>query len=176
MFVMIVTDVVCVTKFQKGPYFSLPVKTYDDGGTKEYYGIGYKVIKYNQIQGRRDLEIGSWSLKYNIDPITSEAVDMSIEFYDNPTEAYKKYQKKFVRIISTLQKVDKKNHKIEIGYNDDGGKYTLDITCNVVDEQKDFNKLEEGKEITIIGSVSDFKIADKKNPNRLYINNCFAEQ
>ena len=36
---------------------------YKDGGTKEYYGLGYKVIKYNQIEGRRDTQIGLWNLK-----------------------------------------------------------------------------------------------------------------
>ena len=29
--------------------------------------------------------------------------------------------------------------------------------------------------ITVIGTAYDFKQKDKKNPNTLYINNCFAE-
>ena len=172
----VATDVICVSKFQKGPFFAIPVHKYSDGGTKEYYGLGYKVIKYHQTQGRRDIEIGSWSLKYNANPITAEAVDMALEFYDNPTTAYQKYQKKFVRVISTLNKVDKKNNIIEIGYKDEGGKYSLDITCNIVKDQKNISKFEEGKSITIIGSVSKFELANSKNPNKLTINNCFAEQ
>jgi len=174
--VAIATDVICVSKFQKGPFFAIPLHTYKDGGSKEYYGLGYKVIKYHQTQGRRDKEIGSWALKYNANPITVEAVDMAIEYYDNPTKATSKYQKKFVRVISTLNKKNIKNNSIEIGYDDEGGKYALDITCNLVDDHKDISKLKENEEITIIGVVSKYEPATKKKANKLTINNCFAEQ
>lgn len=52
--IVIAIDVICVTKYDKGPYFAIRTKTYDDGGTEEFYGLGYKVIKYHQEQGRRD--------------------------------------------------------------------------------------------------------------------------
>ncbi len=174
--VMIATDVICVAKYNVGPFFSIPLHTYNDGGTKEYYGLGYKVIKYHQTQGRRDREIGSWSLKYNTNPITVEDVDMAIEFSENTEKAYTKYYKKFVRIISTLEEVDKKNRTITIGYQDEGKKYDLTIKCNMVKEQNNLNKLEIGKEITIIGSIKDFKQATSKQSNRVYISDCFAEQ
>ena len=48
---MIVTDVIRVTKHQKTPVFAINTKIYKDGGSKEYTGLGYKVIKYNQLQG-----------------------------------------------------------------------------------------------------------------------------
>ena len=48
-----------------GKLLNIARPTYNDGGTKIYYGLGYKVIKYHQTQGRRDMEIGNWSLKYN---------------------------------------------------------------------------------------------------------------
>ena len=89
---------------------------------------------------------------------------------------YEKYYKKFVRIISTLEKVDEKKHQITIGYQDEGKKYSLIIKCDVVKEQKNIKKLETGKEITIIGTVKSFKPATKKNANTIYISNCFAEQ
>ncbi len=130
--IMIAIDVICVAKYDVGPFFSIPLHTYKDGGTKEYYGLGYKVIKYHQTQGRRDKEIGSWSLKYNTNPITTEDVDMAIEFSENTEQAYAKYYKKFVRIISTLEKVDEKNKTITIGYQDEGGKYALTIKCDIV--------------------------------------------
>jgi len=174
--VMVTVDVISVARYGKGPYFAIPIHTYDDGGTKEYYGIGYKVIKYNQLQGRRDKEIGFWSLPYNATPYTTKDVDLAIEFYEDETATYEKYYKKFVRITSTLQKVDKKNNKITIGYVDDEGKYTLNIYCEVVKDQKNLKDLKEGEPITIIGSVDKFTGKTKKQPRKLYIKNCFAEQ
>lgn len=45
------------------PIFCVNIKTYRDGGTKEYIGIGYKVIKYNNNK-RKDFQIGTFFLKY----------------------------------------------------------------------------------------------------------------
>lgn len=176
LIVMIAVDVISVAKYDAGPFFAIPVKKYNDGGSKAYYGLGYKVIKYNQVQGRKDREIGFWNLKYNIEPVTNKDIDLAIEFYGNEQKTYEKYYKQFVRISSTLKKVDKKNHKIVIGYTDEDGKYTLEIECDIVKSQKNLADLEEGKEITIIGTVNKFKQRTKKQPNRLYIKNCFAEQ
>ena len=175
---MVATDIICVSRFNKGPFFAIPTHTYNDGGTKEYYGLGYKVIKYHQLQGRRDKEIGNWSLKYNVNPVTLQDIDMAIEFNDDSAKAYDKYYKKFVRIITTLHKVDKKNNTILVGYDDEGGKYTLDIECaiNKDEDQKFINKFKEGKEITIIGTVSDFSAKTNKNATKIYISDCFAEQ
>lgn len=178
LIIMVATDIICVSRFNKGPFFAIPTHTYNDGGTKEYYGLGYKVIKYHQLQGRRDKEIGKWSLKYNVNPVTLQDVDMAIEFNDDSAKAYDKYYKKFVRIITTLHKVDKKNNTILVGYDDEGGKYTLDIECaiNKDEDQKFINKFKEGKEITIIGTVSDFSAKTNKNATKIYISDCFAEQ
>ena len=84
-----ILDIILVFYYSKGPFFAIPIKTYDDGGTKEYYGIGYKVIKYNQLQGRRDMEIGTYRLKYNATPIEIESLDLSIEFNNNQDKALK---------------------------------------------------------------------------------------
>ena len=51
LIVMVTVDVICVSRYSKGPFFAIPTHTYKDGGTKEYYGLGYKVIKYHQMQG-----------------------------------------------------------------------------------------------------------------------------
>ena len=176
MIIMIATDVICVARYGKGPFFAIPLKTYDDGGSKAYYGLGYKVIKYDQLQGRRDKEIGFWSLKYNSNPITIKDVDLAIEFYEDETASYEKYYKQFVRITSKLQEIDTKKHTIKIGYVDEDGKYTLEINCDVVKDQKNLKDLKVGEEITILGSVEKYKSETKKQPRKLYIKNCFAEQ
>jgi hypothetical protein len=173
--VMITTDVICVARYNVGPFFAIPLKSYNDGGSKAYYGIGYKVIKYNQLQGRRDKEIGLWTLKYNIEPTTVQALDLAIEFNNNEQETYEKYYKKFVRIIATLEKVDINNNKITIGYEDPDGKYTLNIICNMAEKNK-ISNLKTNEEITIIGTVSNYKYKTSDASSKLYISNCFAEQ
>ncbi len=173
---MITTDIICVSKYNIGPFFAIPTHTYKDGGTKEYYGLGYKVIKYHQVQGRKDTEIGLWSLKYNIEPTTIKSVDLAIEFYNNEAKTYKKYYKKFVRVVSTLEKVDEKNNTITLSYIDDGKKYSLDIECNMASKNSNIDKLEKGKEVTIIGTVNKYDFKYSKKVGKLYINNCFAEQ
>ena len=174
--IMIATDVICVARYNVGPFFTIPLNTYKDGGTKEYYGLGYKVIKYNQLQGRRDKEIGLWTLKYNVEPITLQDIDLAIEFNGNEVNTYKKYYKKFVRVISTLKKVDQKNKKITLEYLDEDGKYTMEIVCKMVKDQKDLSHLVEGDETTIIGTVYNYKFKTNKTNPKLYIKDCFAEQ
>ena len=174
--IMVIVDIVAVRRYNAGPYFALPIHTYEDGGSIEYYGIGYKVIEYNQVQGRRDKEIGLWSMKYSTDPTTIQDIDLSIEMTGNEKATYEKYYKKFVRVISTLKKVDTKKHQITIGYTDEDGKYSLDIVCNIVKDQTNLADLKEGETITVIGTIDNFKLKTKKTNNTIYISNCFAEQ
>ena len=63
-----------------------------------------------------------------------------------------------------------------MSYKDDGNKYSLTIKCDVVKEQKSIINFEKGKETTIIGTISNFKKANKNQNNTLYISDCFAEQ
>ena len=173
---MITTDYIRVAKYEKKPLFAIKTKTYKDGGTKVYTGLGYKVIDYNQLQGRRDIEIGTWSIKYNNKPVTYQDIDLAIAFNDDEEKTYKENYKKFVRIVSTLKSVDKKNKKLILGYTDEDGKYSLDITCDLVAEQLNIDKFEENKQITIIGTVKDYKVKTNKNNRHIYIKDCIAEQ
>ena len=173
---LVITDVILVSKFNIGPFFAIPVKTYDDGGTKEYYGLGYKVIKYNQLQGRRDMEIGSYKLKYNVEPIEISALDLSIEFNENETKTLNKYNKKFMRIDGILKEYNTKDNKITIGYIDEDGKYSIDIICNMATDKKELKGLELFKDTTIIGTFKDYQVIDNEEPIKIYIDGCFSEQ
>lgn len=175
LLIMISIDVISISRFDNGPYFAIPLKTYEEG-TKEYYGLGYKVIKYNQIQGRRDKEIGLWNLKYNTNPIDLSDVDLAIELNNDEEKTYNKYYKKFVRIKSTLKNKKEKENTIILEYNDEDGKYTTDIICKLIPEQTNISSFEIDKEITIIGTVKEYKGSTKKENKRLYIKNCIAEQ
>ena len=171
---MISIDIVCVSKYNVGPFFAIRTGVLKDGGTKEYCGLGYKVIKYHQLQGRRDTVIGTWKLQYNSTPIDTSDLDLAIEFQNDYNKTSKKYYKKFVRLSSTVKEVDYKNDRLILEYNDEGNKYTLDIVCNMADKDVvgAFNKEDT---VHVIGTIEKFKVKTKKEPNRVYISNCFAE-
>lgn len=173
---IITIDYIRVAKFEYTPLFAIRTETLKDGGTTEYYGLGYKVIDYNQIQGRRDIEIGLWNMKRNSAPIDISDIDLAIEFTKDEEKTYNKYYKKFLRIKSTLKKINEKTNTITLGYSDEDGKYSLDIICKLVPEQTNISSFEKDKEITIIGTVKNYKGSNKKENKRLYIKNCIAQQ
>lgn len=48
------------------PTFCIPNKmVIMDGGTREYFGLGYKVIKYNRLSGYKGIHIGTWFMDYD---------------------------------------------------------------------------------------------------------------
>ena len=51
---------------QEKPLFCIqhPAGVIMDGGTVEYFGLGYKVIDYNMLNGYDEIKIGSWFMKY----------------------------------------------------------------------------------------------------------------
>ena len=91
--ILIAIDVIAVAYYNKGPFFAIPGVQYKDGGTREYYGLGYKVISYHQVQGRRDKELGFWNLEYNTSAITIKDIDLAIGMVDKGEEFYQKYKK-----------------------------------------------------------------------------------
>lgn len=54
----------------KSPVFAIPITMYKDGGSTEYYGLGYKVIKYVSLTAERGPEVekvdfGTWFMKFS---------------------------------------------------------------------------------------------------------------
>jgi len=54
----------------KAPVFAVPLVKYDDGGSAEYYGPGYKVIKYVELTPGEGPEVvkvdfGSWFMDFS---------------------------------------------------------------------------------------------------------------
>lgn len=167
-------DIICVGKYNKGPFFAIKTATYKDGGTKVYYGFGYKVIKYNQLRGRKDIELGTWNLEYNPDPIELSSLDLAIEFTNKPQKSYTKFYKKFLKITGEFIGQDDKNNTLTLAYVDEDGKYNLDIICKISKEEK----LEENvkKQLTIVGTMDNYKEKTSTNNRTIYINNCFIEE
>ena len=73
-------------KNQEKPIFCIqnPDGGIMDGGTIEYFGLGYKVIDFHTIAGFDDIKIGTWFMDYN-------------DF----EEEIKAYEKKFEENLST---------------------------------------------------------------------------
>lgn len=172
--VIITVDVICVARYNVGPFFAIRTNVYNDGGTKIYYGLGYKVIKYNQEQGRRDTKIGFWTMPYSIEPTTISSLDLAIEFTNNPEATSKKYYKEFLRITGKVKKVDNKNKKLTMEYTDPDEKYTLRIVCSMAEKKETLN-FEKNQEITVIGTIQEFSLKDNSSPNKVSVSDCFAE-
>lgn len=52
---------------QEKPIFCIqnPAGVISDGGTIEYFGLGYKVIDFHTLAGFDDIKIGTWLMDYN---------------------------------------------------------------------------------------------------------------
>ena len=52
---------------QEKPIFCIqnPAGVIRDGGTIEYFGLGYKVIDFHTLAGFDDIKIGTWLMDYN---------------------------------------------------------------------------------------------------------------
>lgn len=173
--IIIGIDVICVAKYDAGPFFAIKTATYKDGGTKVYYGLGYKVIKYNQIDGRRDTQIGFWNLPYNSTPTKIQDIDLAIEFQNNPEETGNKYYKQYLSISSKIKSIDKQENQLTLEYTDPDGKYTLQIVCPLASQPNEIINFTEQQEVTIKGTVYKFALKDDKQPNTVYLKDCFAK-
>ncbi len=159
---LITLDILLVSKAHVGPFLAIRTKVYDDGGTKEYYGLGYKVIKYNQKIGRRDTIIGSWSIKYDTTPTNYTLEDLAFSIINDNNN----HIDEFIRLTGTIKKVDKSNKTLTLTYEDDDGKYNLTVKAEVISETFKFN---ENAPVSIIGIVNKY---DNKT---ITISNAFAE-
>ncbi|MBQ8131806.1 MAG: hypothetical protein IJ193_04885 [Bacilli bacterium] len=170
--ILVTIDVVMVSKFEKGPFFAIRTETYKDGGTKVYKGLGYKVIKYNQVIGRRDIEIGTWKLQYNANPIDINDLDFAIDYVKDPEKLAKAYHHKFIRLTSTVKEVNIENNTLTLEYFDEDGKYTLTFICEMAEKDKTLKSFDKGDQVSIIGTMREFEV----NPNKIQISGCFAEE
>ena len=170
--IIIAIDMVCVVKYDKGPYFALRTATLDDGGTQIFYGLGYKVIKYHQEQGRRDTEVGFWTMPYSVEPTDVDAIDLAIDFRNEPEATAEKYAGKFVRITGRIFRI--KDNELVLRYHDPDNTYTLRIECPMA-EKTDFSNFEEGMAITVLGTIDNFTFATANKANTVNMSNCFAE-
>ena len=162
--VLVTTDILLVSKAGVGPFLAIRTKVYNDGGTKEYYGLGYKVIKYNQKVGRRDTVIGSWGIKYNTNPETFTIRELAYSIINDNNN----HIGEFIRLTGTISSKNNKNNTVTLKFTDDiDGKYDLTVKANLL--SKNIKKLNKNAPISLIGVIKSY---DNKT---LTIENVFAE-
>lgn len=174
--IMVAIDVISVGRYNRGPYFAIQTKEYDDGGTKEYVGFGYKVIEYSQIEGRQGKVIGPLSLQYNTEAIETKDLDLAIEFTADEEAAYKKYYKQYLMVESKLQSMDFDNNTIVFGYIDEGGKYTLKMTCKMASETEELANIDVEQKVVVTGTVTNYEFKTAKSTGELELSGCFARK
>lgn len=66
---------------QEKPIFCIqnPAGAYEDGGTVEFFGLGYKVIDFHTRAGYDDIKIGSWFMDYNDFDAEMKVYEMKFE-------------------------------------------------------------------------------------------------
>lgn len=167
-------DIALVTKMNTGPIFAIKTKEYSNK-SKEYYGLFYKVIKYQEEGGRYDTVIGPWSLKYEDTPIKIDLFDFAVEYIDNNKDTYDAFYNQYVLLTEPIALIDNKNKIIRFSYIDPDDKYTFAIDVYLYDSNIDLSTYKVGDRITIVGTIKGFKNKDQSNPNRILIRNAFIK-
>lgn len=173
---IITIDLVCVLKFNVGPFFAVRTNVYKDGGTKVYYGIGYKVIKYNQFEGKQGTKVGLWTMPYTATPTPVDMLDLAIAYRNDPVKTYKKYYDQYLKLTGAVHIVDNQKKELTIRYTDPDGKYTLDVVAKMYNKKIDLSIYQVGSTVSFVGSVSSFKDKTDTNPNQLFMRDCFMKQ
>lgn len=82
-----------------------------DGGSREYYGLGYKVIKFNKINGYNETKIGSWLMDIN-------DFDDEVEEYDRaPMYIYSTKDPENKKEVNDINKSDIRDIIGHLEYN-----------------------------------------------------------
>ncbi len=151
---LVVFDVVMVTKFNVGPIFAIKVKTYNDGGTREYAGIFYKVIKYKQTNGRRDMVLGSYKLSYSGEVYKKSVLDLAILYRDDFTN-FSLLEGKYVVVTGKVLSVSKEKQVVKLIYEDSDNKYQTIVTFKM-DKDANYDELKKGNTVKIAGVLDDY--------------------
>ena len=151
---LVVFDVVMVSKFNVGPIFAIKVKTYNDGGTKEYAGIFYKVIKYKQTNGRHDMVLGSYKLSYSGEVYKKSVLDLAILYRDDFTN-FSLLEGKYVVVTGKVLRVSKEKQVVKLIYEDSDNKYQTIVTFKM-DKDANYDELKKGNTVKIAGVLDDY--------------------
>ena len=130
------------------------MKTYNDGGTKEYAGIFYKVIKYKQTNGRRDMVLGSYKLSYAGEVYKKSVLDLAILYRDDFTN-FSLLEGKYVVVTGKVLRVSKEKQVVKLIYEDSDNKYQTIVTFKM-DKDANYDELKKGNTVKIAGVLDDY--------------------
>lgn len=84
-------------KNSEKPIFCIknPAGTLRDGGTVEFFGLGYKVIDFHTIAGFDDIKIGTWGMDYN-------DFDKEMNVYEKRFEEQLEYEGNIHNKVTTI--------------------------------------------------------------------------
>lgn len=169
---LIFIDILVANYASVGPFLAVKVKTHNDGGTKEYYGLGYKVIKYRVKDGRNTTVVGSWTLKYDPTSKATTVEELGISFRNNTKETLKDSYKQFFIVTGKIDSIDKANKKVVLIYEDkDGGNYTTKAELYLKNISK-LKKYSKGDTITISGTFVKYTPKTNDVTRTITFNNC----
>lgn len=172
LLVLTAIDIICVGKFNKGPFFALPLISYEEGG-KGYIGFGYKVIKYDQDGGKKTTEIGTWFKKYDSSYLQVDLLDLALQYRNYPKNTYETYMGKFTQINGSVKTVDNQNKVLTLAYEDPDGAYTTELIVNMYDKDVDLSVYKVGDVVSVIGNISKMKSKVGTTPSQITLDNGF---
>jgi hypothetical protein len=92
-FIMIGTDY-SLAKVDRSPIFSVRTAIYKDGGTQLFIGLGYKIINYNELDGRKDVEFIPFFAGEEGEEVTTNSSETKIDDLDRAISDYIVYYNK----------------------------------------------------------------------------------
>jgi len=174
--VLVFVDLFCIIKLNVGPFLAIRTSVLEDGGSKIYYGLGYKVIKYNQTGGKHGTKVGFYTMPYSTTATEITMLDLALEYGNDARKTYRKYYDQYLKVTGVIESVDNQNKVIVLRYsdNDEKGKYTLDVVVNT--DLSDVSVYSKGQVISFRGSLIDYKEKDKDNAvNQLIFRNGYID-
>lgn len=99
-------------KKQKKPIFCILKSEANDGGTKIYMGLGYKIIDFQTLSGFDDIKIGTWSMDY--------------DDFNNEIKAYEENCNMRATIKAVVVKIDE-NHLLAMGIENGNELYSIGL-------------------------------------------------
>ena len=175
LIMMITVDIVAVAKYETGPFFAFHTKTYKDGGTKVFTGFGYKVIKYNQIEGRKGITIGFWTMPYQVEPTSIDILDLALEFEKDKEKTANKFYNQYLKVTGKIKSIDIDKKKVVLEYTDTDGKYTLQVVAKLTDEVI-ISSLKENDQVEVYGVAKKFIAKTEKKSNTIELVDCFVKK
>ena len=79
-------------------------------------------------------------------------------------------------VESKLQSMDFDNNTIVFGYIDEGGKYTLKMTCKMASETEELANIDVEQKVVVTGTVTNYEFKTAKSTGELELSGCFARK